>query len=73
MNIINCDFLVQIFFHGNDFKKLHQYVDADCLPADYGGKLPKVNYGGKDWFPCVKQYEDHISKWNGYGYANAIN
>lgn len=48
--------------------KLHQYLDADVLPKTYGGTLPEINYSGKDWFPCVHNYEQHIAEWNTYGF-----
>lgn len=51
-------------------KKLHQYLDPDYLPKNYGGNMPEINYTGKDWFPCVTNYNDHIQKWGTYGYAD---
>ncbi|XP_063698391.1 retinaldehyde-binding protein 1 isoform X2 [Culicoides brevitarsis] len=60
----------RIFFHGSDMKKLHKYLDPEYLPENYGGKMPKLNYTGKDWFPCVNNYRDHIEKWGTYGYAD---
>lgn len=53
-------------------KSLHKHLDPSHLPANYGGKLPAIDYGGKDWYPCINEYEDHIRKWNDYGFANAI-
>lgn len=60
-----------MFFHGNDRKKLHQHISPTHLPADYGGELPALNYSGKDWFPCVKDHEEHIRLWNTYGFASS--
>lgn len=62
----------RMFFHGKDRKSLHKQMDPAFLPADYGGSLPKIDYGGKDWFPCVKDHEQHIASWNSFGFANAI-
>lgn len=59
-------------FHGSDMKSLHKFLDPDFLPSNYGGNLPKIDYSGKDWFPCIKEHEEHIRKWNDYGFANAI-
>lgn len=61
-----------MFFHGSDTKKLHEYLDPAHLPSNYGGHLPAVDYGGKDWYPCVYNYVDHVEKWNTYGFANQI-
>lgn len=60
-----------MFFHGKDRKKLHQHIDPAYLPEDYGGKLPKINYGGKDWFNSVKDHEEFIRKWNDYGFSSS--
>jgi hypothetical protein len=57
--IINCLFL-QLFFHGEKMKKLHEHVDPSCLPEDYGGTLPKINYGGKEWFGPLMTAEESI-------------
>lgn len=62
-------FLPQMYFHGSDMKKLHQHVDPDYLPANYKGKLPAIDYTGKDWYPCVLSHSDHIAQWNTYGFA----
>lgn len=59
----------RIFFHGSDMKKLHQYLSPDVLPTNYGGKMPKIDYSGKDWYPCVLNYKDHIERWGTYGFA----
>lgn len=61
-----------MFFHGSDLRKLHEYLDPEYLPKNYGGKLPAVDYSGKDWYPCVNNYMDHVAKWNTYGFSNAI-
>lgn len=62
----------RMFFHGKDMNSLHKHIDPDFLPADYKGNLPKINYSGRDWYPCVKDYEDYIAKWNTYGFADSI-
>lgn len=60
-------------FHGSDMKKLHKHLDPTFLPSNYGGKMPTIDYSGKDWFPCVNNYDEHIAKWDKYGFANAHN
>lgn len=61
-----------MFFHGSDMKSLHKHLDPSHLPKNYGGEMPAINYGGKDWYPCINEYEDHIRNWNDYGFANQI-
>lgn len=60
-----------MFFHGKDRKSLHKYISPSHLPADYGGELPAITYSGKDWFPSVKDHEEHIRQWNSYGFADS--
>ncbi|XP_055596163.1 clavesin-1-like [Uranotaenia lowii] len=57
-------------FHGSDMKKLHKYVDPAYLPKNYGGELPALDYGSREWYPCMEKYQDHIAKWNTYGFAS---
>lgn len=35
-----------------------------------GGKLPAINYSGKDWYPSVSDHLGYIEKWNTFGFAN---
>lgn len=58
-------------FHGHDMKKLHKYIGPEHLPKNYGGHMPALDYGSREWYPCIEKYFDHISKWNTYGHANA--
>jgi retinaldehyde-binding protein 1 len=60
-----------MYFHGTDMKKLHKFIDPNHLPKNYGGNLPALDYTGANWYPCVKDYEDHIAKWNTYGFAQS--
>lgn len=60
-----------MFFHGKDRSSLHKHLDPEFLPADYGGKLPTIDYFGKDWYDCVKTFDSHIAKWNTFGFANS--
>lgn len=34
-----------------------------------GGKLPAINYSGKDWYPAVEEHLDYIERWNTFGFA----
>lgn len=61
----------RMFFHGKDRKSLHKHLDPDYLPSNYGGNKPAINYGGKEWFECVKEHETHIAKWNTMGFADS--
>uniref|UniRef100_A0A182LWG3 CRAL-TRIO domain-containing protein n=1 Tax=Anopheles culicifacies TaxID=139723 RepID=A0A182LWG3_9DIPT len=62
----------RIFFHGMDMRKLHKHIDPCDLPANYGGDRPPINYGGKEWYPCVYNYIDHINQWNTFGFVPNI-
>ncbi|PSN38162.1 hypothetical protein C0J52_14549 [Blattella germanica] len=48
----------RMFFHGNKMKSLHEHIDPNYLPENYGGKLPKINYSGKDWYPVIRSIDD---------------
>lgn len=61
----------RMFFHGDDMKKLHKHIPASDLPSNYGGSLPEINYSGKDWYPCVDNYREHISNWSTFGFASS--
>lgn len=61
----------QMFFHGKDRKSLHKHINAADLPANYGGDLPAINYGAKDWYPVVNDHIDFIAKYNTFGFANS--
>nr|CAH7740992.1 unnamed protein product [Callosobruchus chinensis] len=37
------------------------------LPKDYDGELPMLDYGGKDWYPVVDRYLEHIKVMNSFG------
>jgi len=63
----------RMFFHGKDRKSLHKHISPTHLPADYGGELPAISYSGKDWFPSVKDHEEHLRQWGTFGYANSTN
>jgi hypothetical protein len=49
-----------MFFHGTKMNKLHEHVSPDCLPEDYGGKLPAIDYGGNEWYPALLPAEKEI-------------
>lgn len=47
---------------------LHKHLDPSVLPKDYDGTMPKIDYTGADWFPCIESYAEHIRTWNTFGY-----
>jgi hypothetical protein len=57
----------RLFFHGNKMASLHKHLDANMLPADYGGKKPKLNYSSADWYPVIQDLQNYIADWNKYG------
>ncbi|XP_026470080.1 clavesin-1-like [Ctenocephalides felis] len=59
----------RLFFHGSKMEELHKYISPSHLPQNYKGQLPSIDYGGKDWYPVITKYEDHIRKWNSYGFS----
>lgn len=64
----NTHTFIQMFFHGDDMKKLHKYIPPSHLPKNYGGELPEINYSGKEWYTAVETYHDYFVKWNSYGF-----
>lgn len=46
--------------HGSDLSSLHKHVDKNCLPEDYGGTKPKIDYSGVDWYPIFVKYNDLV-------------
>lgn len=57
----------RIHFHGSKMAELHKFMDPSCLPKNYGGQLPEINYSGGDWFPCISEFEEHFKQMNSYG------
>lgn len=49
---------------------LHKHMNPSHLPADYEGKLPKIDYSGADWYPIIEHHEDHVKLWNSFGYVD---
>ncbi|XP_049538607.1 retinaldehyde-binding protein 1-like [Anopheles darlingi] len=58
----------RMFFHGEKMAKLHEHIHKEFLPANYGGSLPALTYGGKDWYPAAEKHIDFIKKWNTCGF-----
>ncbi|EFA03468.1 retinaldehyde-binding protein 1 [Tribolium castaneum] len=59
----------RIFFHGSKMSSLHKYIEPSHLPKDYDGTMPKIDYTGADWYPCIEKYSDHIRTFNTFGYV----
>jgi len=57
----------RLFFHGTKMESLHKHMDPNYLPADYGGKLPKIDYSGKDWYPTLRSIDKVIEENNTFG------
>ncbi|XP_049282801.1 retinaldehyde-binding protein 1-like [Anopheles funestus] len=58
----------RMFFHGEKMAKLHEHIPKEYLPSNYGGTLPALDYGGKEWYPVAEQFTDFITKWNTCGF-----
>ncbi|XP_013111948.1 clavesin-1 [Stomoxys calcitrans] len=59
----------RMHFHGNDMKSLQKFLSPDILPENYKGKLPKIDYNGKDWIDAVESHSDYIKEWSEFGPA----
>lgn len=46
--------------HGSKMESLHKHLDPDYLPADYGGRRPKIDYSSADWYPTLSSIDDHL-------------
>ncbi|XP_050310431.1 alpha-tocopherol transfer protein-like [Anthonomus grandis grandis] len=57
----------RIFFHGSKMASLHKFIPPTHLPEDYGGVLPKIDYGGKEWYSVIQEHLDHIKMMNSFG------
>lgn len=61
----------RMFFHGKDRKSLMKHINAANLPANYGGELPTINYGAKDWYPAISDHIKFFADWHTYGFASS--
>ena len=60
--------LFQMYFHGDDMKKLHKHIPVEYLPKNYGGTLPEIDYSARDWYPCVEKNQQYVSEWGNFGF-----
>ncbi|XP_014253369.1 clavesin-1 isoform X2 [Cimex lectularius] len=58
----------RLYFHGSKMSTLHELMSPEYLPENYGGKLPKIDYTSKDWYPAIKGTEEKIKEWNSWGW-----
>ncbi|KAF2904400.1 hypothetical protein ILUMI_01777 [Ignelater luminosus] len=59
----------RLFFHGTKMASLHKHMDPSCLPKNYGGVLPEIDYTGANWYPAIQNHLDHMKKMSVCGYA----
>lgn len=52
--------LLQLWMHGSKMESLHKHLDPDYLPADYGGRRPKIDYSSANWYPTLSSIDDHL-------------
>ncbi|XKL68220.1 hypothetical protein PGB90_003711 [Kerria lacca] len=50
----------RIFFHGAKLASLHEHIDPNYLPEEYGGTRGKIDYSGADWYPVLAELENTI-------------
>uniref|UniRef100_A0A1B6M4B2 CRAL-TRIO domain-containing protein n=1 Tax=Graphocephala atropunctata TaxID=36148 RepID=A0A1B6M4B2_9HEMI len=56
----------RIYLHGKDLSSLHSYVDANILPAEYGGIQGELDNMG--WRQKLLQLEDEFMEMETFGY-----
>ncbi|KAB0797141.1 hypothetical protein PPYR_08135 [Photinus pyralis] len=59
----------RLFFHGSKMSSLHKHLEPSCLPKNYGGDLPEMDYTGADWYPAIENHLDHMRLMNSCGLA----
>ncbi|KAK5646329.1 hypothetical protein RI129_004793 [Pyrocoelia pectoralis] len=59
----------RLFFHGSKMSSLHKHLDPSCLPKNYGGDLPEIDYTGANWYPAIENHFEHMKKMNSCGFA----
>lgn len=52
-------------------KDLHKFISPSHLPADYGGELPAIDYSAKEWYPFIKEHNDHFEMMGKFGKIKA--
>jgi len=57
----------RIHFHGSKMSSLHKFIPPTHLPQEYDGLLPAIDYSGKEWYPTIDKYTDHIKMLNSFG------
>ncbi|XP_050418587.1 alpha-tocopherol transfer protein-like isoform X2 [Patella vulgata] len=58
--------LLQIHFHGDRVKELHEYIDVQYLPAEFEGQAPA--FDTKKWTDHLKTFEDEFRDDLKYGF-----
>ncbi|XP_053607151.1 retinaldehyde-binding protein 1 [Plodia interpunctella] len=59
----------RMYFHGSKMSSLQKHIPASHLPADYGGDLPAIDYGGADWYPAIDDALPHLKNWDTFGFV----
>ncbi|XP_050531277.1 alpha-tocopherol transfer protein-like [Daktulosphaira vitifoliae] len=58
----------RIFFHGTDFKSLHEHIPQSCLPERYNGSLELPELNGSKIYELLMTIEKEYEAINQYGY-----
>ncbi|KAL0274471.1 UNVERIFIED_CONTAM: hypothetical protein PYX00_006884 [Menopon gallinae] len=59
----------RLHFHGNDMSSLHKFISPSCLPEDYDGKLPKIDYSAREWYPVLRSLDSTMEEYNKFGFT----
>jgi len=59
----------RMYFHGSDMKSLQKFLSPEILPENYKGTLPKIDYGGEEWYPALEKHADFVKEWSEFGPA----
>jgi hypothetical protein len=62
----------RIYFHGSDRESLYQFIDKDCLPAEYGGTVNCPRVKGDQWYELLMKCDGEYMAINSYGYMKQI-
>ncbi|KAJ8867346.1 hypothetical protein PR048_031147 [Dryococelus australis] len=51
----------RFFCHGKDMSSLHRHIDPSCLPEDFGGSRPRMDYTSRNWYLQIKRLDAAVA------------